>query len=181
MRARKVAQHIPSRSKVLDVGCGSGLLLQYLPVECSYVGVDQDVAAIEQNRRLFPRFAFQVFDLTTATYPFQEHSFDAIVLAAVLEHIQDPLHVMEQLFRILTPKGQLIMTTPSPVGGHVHAMMACVGLLSRHAAEEHKEFYDLVSIKRLIQPAGFIVQWHVPFQFGMNQLFIVKKAPTFGR
>jgi len=176
MRAKKVARHIPPKSKVLDVGCGAGLLIQYLPATCSYVGVDQDVAAIEANRRLFPRVAFQVFDIVTATYPFQEQSFDTIVMAAVIEHIHDPLHVMKEMFRILKPGGRLIMTTPSPVGGRVHTVMAFLGLLSRQAAEEHKGFYDFASIKNLIHPFGFILECYLPFQFRMNQLFIVKKA-----
>jgi SAM-dependent methyltransferase len=177
MRAKKIAGHIPPKSKVLDVGCGAGLLIQYLPAACSYVGVDQDVAVIEANRRIFPREAFQVFDILTTTYPFQEQSFDTIVMAAVIEHIHDPLHVMKELFRILKPGGRLIMTTPSPVGGHVHTIMAFLGLLSHQAAEEHKGFHNFASIKNLIHPLGFILECYIPFQFRMNQLFIVKKAP----
>jgi len=179
IRAKKVARHIPPKCEVLDVGCGTGRLIRYLPSECSYVGVDEDVAAIEENRRTFPQVGFEVLDICTRTYPFQEQSFDAIVLAAVIEHIDDPLHLMKQLFRILKPDGRLIMTTPSPFGGYIHAIMAFLGLLSRHAAEEHKDFYDLASIKELIHPAGFILDLFIPFQLGMNQLFIVKKAPTF--
>jgi SAM-dependent methyltransferase len=176
MRAKKVARHIPPNSKVLDVGCGAGPLIRYLPAACSYIGVDQDVVAIEANRRIFPRVAFQVFDIFTTTYPFQEQSFDTIVMAAVIEHIHHPLHVMQELFRILKPGGRLIMTTPSPVGGHVHTIMAFLGLLSRQAAEEHKGFYDFASIKKLIHPVGFILECYIPFQLRMNQLFIVKKA-----
>src|SRR5215813_6677973 len=176
MRARKVARHIPPKSKVLDVGCGAGLLIQHLPMKCSYVGVDQDIAAIEENRRRFPQVPFQVFDLGTTTYPFQEQSYDAIVLAAVIEHIDDPFHVMKQLFRILKPRGRLIMTTPSPLGGHIHAIMAFLGLLSRHAAEEHKDFYDLASMEEIVRAVGFTLERYIPFQLGMNQLFIVRKA-----
>jgi len=60
------------------------------------------------------------------------------------------------------------MTTPSPLGGRIHKIMAFLGLLSRHAAEQHKDFYDLVSMKELIHPAGFVVECYIPFQLGMN-------------
>ena len=54
MRARKAAASIPPGAKVLDVGCGSALLIAHLAPECQYTGIDVDARVIEENKKRFP-------------------------------------------------------------------------------------------------------------------------------
>jgi len=44
--------------------------------------------------------------------PFKDNSFDALLCNHVLEHVEDDLKAMRELFRVLKPKGWAIVQTP---------------------------------------------------------------------
>jgi SAM-dependent methyltransferase len=44
--------------------------------------------------------------------PFPDHHFDGIVLTEVLEHCRDPFTAMREVFRVITPGGLLLVTSP---------------------------------------------------------------------
>ena len=51
-------------------------------------------------------------DLDVFPYPFKNDSVDEVVLSHVLEHLVDPLHVVEECHRILKPGGVLQVDLP---------------------------------------------------------------------
>ena len=81
--------------KILDLGCGN-------KKRKGTIGVDS-------NSRVKPDIAH---DLNTFPYPFKESSIDKIYIDNTLEHLENPLKVMEELFRILKPGGQLKVIVP---------------------------------------------------------------------
>lgn len=48
--------------------------------------------------------------------PFRDEAFDTIVLAEVLEHVQNPSEVLSEISRVLSTDGRLFITTPNPFG-----------------------------------------------------------------
>ena len=56
------------------------------------------------------------------TLPFKEHSFDAIIAQAVLEHVVDPYRCVQEIYRVLKPSGLVYAETPflQQVHGGVH-------------------------------------------------------------
>lgn len=54
--------------------------------------------------------------------PFKDHSFDAVISIAVLEHVRDPFRCAKELVRVLKPGGQLICCVPflQPLHGYPH-------------------------------------------------------------
>lgn len=84
---------------VLDVGCGSGELRKYLPEGTEYIGVDT-----EPSGKCYYGSAYSLF--------FKNKSFDTVVLSEILEHLENPLQVLEEVKRITRDK--VIISVPNP-------------------------------------------------------------------
>jgi amino acid adenylation domain-containing protein len=104
--------------KVLEIGCGVGLLLQHLAPQCSaYVGIDFSAAALAQLRRwmigqqnlqhveLIERTATDLEDL-------QPRQFDTVILNSVVQYfpnIDYLVTVLRQAARLLVPGGKIFI------------------------------------------------------------------------
>ena len=97
--------------RMLDVGCGSGALLQRMRIAGWEVeGVDFDEKAIDRAWREYG-VAVRHGDLRAACYP--DGSFDAVTMNHVIEHVHDPIALLAESRRILKPGGQLVVVTPN--------------------------------------------------------------------
>ena len=110
-RVAWVVQQCAPCATVLEIGCGDGAVLGRLARAGKAVtGVDSDGTALELARAMFARYrlpgAFHA-DLQSAPGP-----FDAVILAEVIEHLDDPDHALAEAARRLTPGGRLVLTTP---------------------------------------------------------------------
>lgn len=99
------------KGRVLDVGCGRGLLLQ------AFRRSGWDVQGTELSDQA-ARYARQVANVPVEIgrveeIGFPEHSFDAVTLWHVLEHIHDPRVVLAEANRILKPGGVLLVGVPN--------------------------------------------------------------------
>jgi len=54
-----------------------------------------------------------LFNFNNFNYPIKENSIDTIVAAEVIEHLSMPFKFLQECYRILKPKGRLIITTPN--------------------------------------------------------------------
>lgn len=92
-----------SFERVVEVGCGEGILLHHIRAHLqgkSVVGVDIDVEELEVARRNVPFATFiagNAYDL-----PFPDSHFDLVVCCEVLEHLDDPKKALRELRRIAT-------------------------------------------------------------------------------
>lgn len=96
--------------KILDLGCGPGDILDYLP-EVNYTGLDLSPEYIRAARERFgSRGRFRCADLGVATIEGEQESFDLVMAIGVLHHLDD-VHA-GRLFalarRALYPGGRLV-------------------------------------------------------------------------
>jgi 2-polyprenyl-3-methyl-5-hydroxy-6-metoxy-1,4-benzoquinol methylase len=97
--------------KLLDVGCGDGLFLSRMrALHWSVDGVDFDPKAIE-NAKLQFGLDLHHGDLFAVRFP--ENTFDAVTLSHVIEHVPDPMALLEEVRRILKPGARVVLTTPN--------------------------------------------------------------------
>jgi SAM-dependent methyltransferase len=99
----------PVGPRVLDVGCGNGLLRERLDGASfsEYVGVDLSGAAVAAARaRDHDRSRFVVGDVGSL----DEGRFDVVVLNEVLYYSPDPRAFLERLASLLTPDGLLLVS-----------------------------------------------------------------------
>jgi 2-polyprenyl-3-methyl-5-hydroxy-6-metoxy-1,4-benzoquinol methylase len=102
------------RGDLLDVGCGDGLLMARLsPFANRVVGVDSERSAIRLAKdKLQPYSNCEAIHISSYDLPFADQSFDVVLSADVIEHLQDPAHHLQEVCRLLRDDGSFILTTP---------------------------------------------------------------------
>lgn len=100
---------VARKAAVLDVGCGYGRTMNALYQEGfeNLSGIDFSQKMIERGQTLYPYLDLR--QCQTA-FPFDDHSFDSVVLIAVLTCIVktfDQAQLMEEIERVLKPDGIL--------------------------------------------------------------------------
>lgn len=167
LRRRRVLAVLPFlRGRVLDYGCGSGVLAGCVDAQL-YCGVDIDHDVIAVARKDYPEHSFQVAELPRG------RQFETIVSLAVIEHVEDPAGFLAGALKLLAPGGSIILTTPHPSFAGVHAFGARIGLFSRAASEEHQELLDGRAMRRLAIETGLSITSYRRFLLGANQLFVL--------
>jgi SAM-dependent methyltransferase len=98
--------------KVLDVGCGANLIYdQELALDGKEViGLDFSFSFL----KLAPKDSLVSLIQGDATsLPFPESSFDAVICSETVEHIHDDVAAVNELSRVLRPRGWLFFTVPN--------------------------------------------------------------------
>jgi len=101
----KFEPYIQEDDSVLDFGCGGGFLLSALRCRSRY-GIEVNPAARDAASRLLRVYA-HLQDLP------RDLLFDAIISHHALEHVGNPLKVLEKLASHLKPGGKIIFVVPS--------------------------------------------------------------------
>lgn len=102
-------------SKILDLGCGQGILSRYLPDWVDYSGVDLSRGLIERAKQYNKRSNSRYFhgDVTEKlNLKAEEYSHAAFVLS--LQNLEDGRQAIQNLYPHLKPKGKLILVLNHP-------------------------------------------------------------------
>ena len=114
------ANYIDSKSslknlKVLDVGCGGGLLAEALNAKGAHVtGIDVTEANIEVARLHAAKMELDItYKLITAEemVKTEPESFDVVACLEVIEHVPDPGQLIKACSDLLRPDGQMFLST----------------------------------------------------------------------
>ena len=101
----------------LDVGCGDGsftvLLKEALKAE-EAIGIEISPEAVEVLKGKDIK-AYQL-DIDEEKFPFENDSFDMVYCGEIIEHLFNPDHLLDEVYRILKPNGKCIITTPNLAG-----------------------------------------------------------------
>jgi SAM-dependent methyltransferase len=91
--------------KVLDIGCGEKPYYKYVKNNVTeYIGLEHPETV--NNREQIDIFG------SADNLPFPENSFDTVMLIQVLEHVEEPQVILNEISRVLKPEGKLIFAVP---------------------------------------------------------------------
>jgi 2-polyprenyl-3-methyl-5-hydroxy-6-metoxy-1,4-benzoquinol methylase len=101
---------LPAGARVLDVGCGTGAVLEALSARFEAYGTDTSQLAIDLCRQ---RGLANAFCCTVETFPRRALQFDLVTMLDVIEHIDDDLGVLRAAQCVLKPGGWTLVTVPA--------------------------------------------------------------------
>lgn len=104
--------------RILDVGCGSGYAVtRYLgEPQDEVLGIDPYAPNIEYANRTFARAGLRFECRSAESLVSAQLQFDVIVLADVLEHLDQPGLILTECRRLLAPAGLLLISVPNGHG-----------------------------------------------------------------
>ncbi|MDT3699667.1 MAG: class I SAM-dependent methyltransferase [Thermincola sp.] len=79
---------------------------------------------------------------------FSKNYYHTIVMAEVLEHVDSPMKMLREAYRVLAQKGSVIVTVPSK------------GLMPPEKTPDHVQDFSVEDVKRLMSKAGFKLLHH---------------------
>ncbi len=141
-----ITKYFPARTDltILEVGCGTGEVTQFLAQFGTVTGFDVSTEAIAFCKNSGVNNVF-VADLTAADLSLQAKRYDLVVALDVLEHVQDDVLAMANVKKLLKDTGYFFVNVPA------HKF-----LWSEHdEALHHKRRYHSLEITKKLKDAGF--------------------------
>lgn len=165
---------IPPGSRVLDVGCAGGYLAaEMMKRGCTVVGLEKDESAVEAARGR--GVDARQHDLEAE--PFDADGYDVVVFGDILEHLRDPLPVLQQAH----PAGLVVVSLPNAAHWTVRRQLAAgkfpkedSGIFDR----THLRWFTLDDARDLAYDANFDV---IGEAFTSTRLPLDGKVPPLRR
>lgn len=147
---RPTLDALPHRNDVLEIGTGTGALLERLHAVGfrDLVGLEPSIAAIADappHRREWIR------PITFEEHEFEDHSFDLVCCFMTMEHVLDPKELADGVLRLLRPGGAFVTVTHDR-DGRVNRIL---GRRSPIIDIEHLQLFSRSSIVELLARSGF--------------------------
>lgn len=147
---RALSPHINPRYDVLDVGCALGGFLDYMSDKgfSKLTGVDMTQTYVEQAR-LKNRYGVEIGD--AECLPFDDRTFDVIVMEQVLEHLSSPIKAFKEAHRVLKKDGIFCVGVPDAARYADYYFFDFYWFLLR----EHIQHFDISHLALLGKQTGF--------------------------
>jgi SAM-dependent methyltransferase len=162
----------PTPDKIIhDCGCGRGFYLKMLRTvsSCRLFGLELEAPVAEKGASHVQGLP----DITIAQasiyqQPYHEASFDAVILSEVLEHIDDEMTGLREIYRTLKPGGVVAITVPhanypfwwDPINKTLEATLKrpirkgpLAGIWANHV-----RLYTQEKLRQVVEAAGFVVE-----------------------
>lgn len=143
---RRYLDALPSATRVLDAGCGEGILVEEYAGRLDITGVDANYSSARVTLG------------SVTALPLPDASFDRALCLDVLEHLtyEDQPRALAELFRVVRPGGELFVSVPNLAHLQSRIQFLLRGRLIRTASEiKHPGDRPVFEYLQLARRAGF--------------------------
>jgi len=151
-----------NETKIIDFGCGTGVMLEHLAQQCDITGMDFSPLALEYCRK---RFAGKLLAMDLSNTMELEEKYDIGLSLDVIEHLEDDVAALINMKRALNENGRLIVTVP-----------AFNFLWSAHDINnEHIRRYTIKTLRAAAKAAGFDIEYISYYSFWLMPLVSIMR------
>ncbi|MFT5660698.1 MAG: ubiquinone/menaquinone biosynthesis C-methylase UbiE [Sulfurimonas sp.] len=142
---------LSNQASVLDVGAGTGMMSEFAHrcnSELKYVAIDP----AEGMLKFAPEY-LETHIATAEALPFEDKSFDAVLMGESLHHLRDPELALKEIIRVLKKNGKLFIydfDVSTFRGNAIYKMEKLLG--------EPAHFYEPYDLKNMLEGYGFSVE-----------------------
>ncbi len=137
------------KSSALDIGCGTKKWDRWF--RCPYIGID-----------IYKESKADVLS-TGFNIPFKNNSFDFVTMFSVLEYIENDNEVLNEIYRVIKPKGKLLLISQNKRATNANIRQ------DPKKALLHKHTYTLSGILKQLKNNNFRpISYRYPILFGLG-------------
>ena len=172
-----------SSQNLLDIGCAGGTFTNELSkhTDAKITAIDISPQAIEYASRQYPHIDFQVHDAAEEYFPFPDNSFETVTMLETLEHVLNPVEILQDIKRVVKDDGEVIILVPSEnwhfrLGWEIWTRLP--GNIGGAAWDEsHVQRFDGHKLRYLMEFIGYEILEERWFNLGL--LVAVKARPKY--
>ncbi len=189
-RIEKIVELTGTGERILDVGCGTGLIGKKIKDKGNVVyGIDFSKGAINNTRK--KGIIARVADIQKSI-PFKNNFFDGIILGEIIEHIYDTDKFLQNVRKKLRKGGYVIITTPNlaTFGRRILLLLGKNPHIEYYFREDsagHIRYFIKDTLFKLLSDNRFKIEKYLSDEINFNakgtikSKFLAKVFPSLGR
>jgi len=163
----RLIRQYANRTMILDVGCGTGLLLRHMKEDA--IGLDINPWNVKKAKEHTRR---QIIRGDAEFLPVRPGVLDLVICTETLEHLPDPLRALEEMRRVLKQSGKVVGSVPHP-----HPGWRLRFLSSTHPrGEPFHHNYTRSQVATLLEKSGLKVRRVFLSILALNTNFVAEKT-----
>jgi len=159
---KKIKSHFPQSCKILDVGCGAGMLTNSLAKESHEItGIDLSESSLNIASKHDTTKTITYLKASAYNLPFEDRSFDVVCAMDILEHVENPSLLIKEASRVLKHGGLFFFHTFNKNLLSYFLVIKCVEWFIPNAPK-NMHVYDLFikpkQLKKMCYSAGLTIK-----------------------
>ena len=136
---------IPENASVLEIGCGTGILLEALNPSHG-VGIDSSASMIDYAKKVRSRFKYHLMKAEDFTL---DETFDFVLMSDSVGDFRDVQKVFEQVQKVCTPETRIVITTTNFLWFPILEFGEKIGLKMPQKRQNWLDASDIVNLLKL--------------------------------